>query len=85
VKDKAANGLPDAEMAAALAQTNAASVETRAGVQGNFGLRENAIADYRAVLTLDAHQQLTVDGLRRLGVEPWRSVPVDSAYVAANA
>ena len=54
----------------ALAPTNAAGLETRAEIHERLGLRDNAIADYRAVLALDARKQLAMDGLRRLGVTP---------------
>jgi tetratricopeptide (TPR) repeat protein len=65
-----AKGLPDAEKAVTMAPTNATILETRAEIYERLGRRDGAIADYRAVLAVDSHIQLALDGLKRLGADP---------------
>jgi tetratricopeptide (TPR) repeat protein len=70
LKGEDAKGLPDAAKAVGLAPKEAEFVETRAEIYEKLGLRAEAVADYRAALTLDTHHQSAKDGLKRLGATP---------------
>ncbi len=66
LKGENALALPYAEKAVALGPGSAPAVETRAEIYEKLGRTRDAIADYRAVLAIDDHQQLARDGLKRL-------------------
>ena len=63
-------GLPDAERAVALAPNDADHLETRAEIYEGLGRRDQAVAEYQAVLRLDPAMKEARAGLQRLGVAP---------------
>ncbi len=67
---KAAQGLPDAEKALQLDSDNADFWDTRAQIFQALGRRQEAIADYKRALELDANMTETRERLKRLGVSP---------------
>jgi tetratricopeptide (TPR) repeat protein len=60
----------DAEEAVAPAPNDGNHLETRAEIHEKLGLRAEAIADYRAALTLEPHMRDAEGGLKRLGAAP---------------
>jgi tetratricopeptide (TPR) repeat protein len=69
-KREDAKGLPDAERAVRLAPRDAPTLETRAEIYERLGRRDEAIADYRAALKLNAKLKEALEGLKRLRLAP---------------
>jgi tetratricopeptide (TPR) repeat protein len=71
---KAAQGLADVKKSLALRPNDARTLDTRGHIYEALGKREEAIADFRRVLSLAAYdQEVQASGkeaLKRLGVEP---------------
>lgn len=70
LKGDDAQALPDADKAVALAPAEGFGLTTRAAINAQLGRRDQAIADYRAALKLDLHDDRAQRGLAALGVAP---------------
>jgi len=65
-----ADAIADYTAAIALKPDNAGPYDNRAAAYEKKGLRDQAVADYRAALTIDPALKLSQDGLTRLGATP---------------